>query len=117
VILDPDEQVQQVVRLIFRKFEELGTLNAVLHYLVAHQIQVGIRLQTGPGKGTLDWRRPHRCMLQTVLKQPIYAYGRRRIDPRCKQPGRPYTGRVAVGASEWYALLPDRVPAYISWEQ
>jgi DNA invertase Pin-like site-specific DNA recombinase len=121
VILDPDEQVQQVVRLIFRKFEELGTLNAVLHYLVAHQVQVGIRLPSGPGKGTLDWRRPHRCMLQTVLKHPIYAgayaYGRRRIDPRTKQPGRPHTGRVTAGASEWHALLPDRVPAYISWEQ
>ncbi len=121
VIFDPDEQVQQVVRLIFRKFEELGTLNAVLHYLVAHQIQVGIRLQTGPGKGTLDWRRPHRCMLQTVLKHPIYAgayaYRRRRINLRCKQPGRPYTGRVLAGAGEWYALLPDRVPAYISWAQ
>ena len=121
VILDPDEQVQEVVQLMFRKFEELGTINAVLHYLVAHQIQVGIRLQSGPGKGTLVWRRPNRNMLQTLFKHPIYAgayaYGRRRIDPRCKQAGRPYTGRVVAGASEWYALLPDRQPAYISWEQ
>ncbi len=29
ICFDPDEQVQQVVKLIFRKFEELGTLNAV----------------------------------------------------------------------------------------
>ena len=121
VIFDPDEQVQQVVRLIFRKFEELGTLNGVLRYLVAHQIQVGIRLHTGPGAGSLDWRRPHRCMLQMLLKHPMYAgayaYGRRRIDPRSKQPGRPASGRVLTGPSTWYALLRDRVPAYISWEQ
>ena len=121
VCFDPDEQVQQVVRLIFRKFEELGTLNAVLQYLAVHHIQVGIRLHAGLGKGTLEWRRPHRCMLQTLLKHPIYAgayaYGRRRIDPRCKRAGRPYTGRLAPGAGEWYALLPDRVPAYISWDQ
>lgn len=32
VTFDPDEQVQQVIRLIFDKFEELGTLNAVLRY-------------------------------------------------------------------------------------
>jgi DNA invertase Pin-like site-specific DNA recombinase len=32
VQFDPDEQVRQVVRLIFRKFEELGTLNATLRY-------------------------------------------------------------------------------------
>src|SRR6202011_4507660 len=37
VAFDPDEQVQAIVRLIFRKFEELGTLNAVLRYLVSNQ--------------------------------------------------------------------------------
>src|SRR2546430_3633798 len=34
---DPDEQVQAVVRLIFRQFAELGALSAVLRYLVRHQ--------------------------------------------------------------------------------
>ncbi len=38
VQLDPDEQVQHVVHLIFRTFDELGTLHAVLRYLVNHQI-------------------------------------------------------------------------------
>ena len=33
VVYDPDEQVQHVVRLIFRKFDELGTLHALLRYL------------------------------------------------------------------------------------
>ena len=33
--LDPDEQVQHVVRLIFDKFDELGSVGAVLRYLVA----------------------------------------------------------------------------------
>src|SRR5919204_2767140 len=58
VAFDPDEQVQQVVRLIFRKFAELGPLNAVLRYLVRHQIQLGIRVRQGPGKGELEWHRP-----------------------------------------------------------
>jgi DNA invertase Pin-like site-specific DNA recombinase len=30
IVFDPDEQVQQIVRLVFRKFEELGTLHALL---------------------------------------------------------------------------------------
>jgi len=121
VALDPDEQVQQVVRLIFRKFEELGTLNAVLRYLVKHRIQLGIRVREGPGKGELEWRRPNRMTLQNLLKNPIYAgayaYGRRQIDPRAKQPGRPSTGRRVIAPDEWYVLLRDRSPAYISWEQ
>ena len=33
VVYDPDEQVQHVVRLLFRKFDELGTLYVLLRYL------------------------------------------------------------------------------------
>ena len=34
VVDDPDEQVQHVVRLIFRTFDERGTLHALLRSLV-----------------------------------------------------------------------------------
>jgi DNA invertase Pin-like site-specific DNA recombinase len=121
VVFDPDEQVQHVVRLIFHQFEELGTLNAVLRYLVRHDVRLGIRVREGPAKGDLAWRRPTRATLQTLLKHPIYAgayaYGRRRIDPQRKKPGQPHTGRVLAPPREWYAFLPERFPAYISWEQ
>ena len=42
LVIDPDEQVQMVVRLIFRKFDELGSMNALLRYLVGHDIHLGI---------------------------------------------------------------------------
>src|SRR5258707_2595475 len=118
---DPDEQVQQVVRFIFRKFEELGTLGGVLRYLAAHQIQLGVRVREGPGKGDLVWRRPNRMTLQTLLKHPLYAgayvYGRRQDNPRRRQAGQTRSGRVVVAPQEWLAFVPDHAPAYISWEQ
>ncbi len=117
---DPDEQVQQVVRFIFRKFEELGTLGGLVRYLAHHQIQLGVRVREGPGKGELVWRRPNRATLQMVLKHPLYAgtyvYGRRQEDPRRKEPERPRTGRVVMTTDEWLVLLPDRCSAYISLE-
>lgn len=120
VQLDPDEQVQHVVRLIFRKFTELGTLNAVLNYLVTHQIQLGVR-EASRADARLAWRRPNRMTLQNLLHHPIYAgvyaYGRRQTDARKKQPGRASTGRVCLPPGQWHALLRDHVPAYISWEQ
>ncbi len=98
VIFDPDEEVQRVVGLVFRKFEELGTLNALLRYLVKNDVKLGIRVQRIEGKGELEWRRPNRMTLQNLLKNPVYAgayaYGRRRVDPRRKKPGRPGTGYV-----------------------
>ncbi len=121
VALDPDEQVQGVVRLILRKFEELGTVNGVLRYLVKNRVQLGIRVREGPGKGELEWHRPNRVTLQNLLKNPIYAgayaYGRRQVDPRRKKPGRPSTGRVVIEPEGWTVLLQDRFPAYICWEQ
>jgi DNA invertase Pin-like site-specific DNA recombinase len=119
---DPDEQVQQVVRLIFRKFEELGTLNATLRYLVQHEIQLGIRVLSGENQGDLEWHRPNRPTLQNLLKNPTdagaYAYGRRQIDPRRQQPGKPNTGRVVMSEPEdWLVLIQDHHSAYITWQQ
>lgn len=121
VKFDPDEQVQQVVKLIFRKFEELGTLNAVLRYLVKQQIQIGVRVLSGCNKGDLEWRRPNRPTLQNLLKNPVYAgayaYGRKQVDPRQKKVGRPHTGQVVTPPENWHVLIQDHHPAYISWEQ
>ena len=121
VILDPDEQAQHVVRLIFDTFARLGTLNAVLRYLVGHQVQVPVRAHAGPAKGEIEWRRPNRETLQIMLHNPVYAgyyaYGRRQVEPRKKIPGRPSTGRVVKDSAEWLVLLPGRLPAYITAEQ
>src|SRR6266536_1376593 len=119
-VLDPDEQAQTVVRLIFAKFAELGTLHAVLRWLVDHDVWLGIRLHAGPDKGELVWRRPNRMTLQNILHSPvyagIYAYGRRRVDPRRQRPGRPSTGRVVRGQDEWLVMIPGVLPAYITVE-
>jgi len=118
---DPDEQAQHVIHLIFRKFDEIGTLNGVLRYLVKQGMELGVRNRQGAAKGALEWRRPNRMTLQNVLKNPIYAgayaYGRRQVDSRKKQPGRPSTGRVTQLRQDYHVLIPDHHPAYITWEQ
>jgi DNA invertase Pin-like site-specific DNA recombinase len=121
VALDPDEQVQHVVRLVFHAFERLGTLNGLLQHLVRHEVRLGVRVREGPGKGDLEWRRPSRMTLHNLLTNPAYAgayaYGRRRRDPRRARPDRPRTGRTTPAPEGWAVLLPDRLPAYIAWPQ
>ncbi len=121
--LDPDEQVQHVVRLIFHQFEVLGTLGGLLRYLACNDIRLGVRVREGPnaGKGQLVWRRPNRMTLQNLLKHPLYAgayvYGRRQDDPRRKQADHPRSGRVVMRRADWHAFLLDHCPAYITWDQ
>src|SRR5262249_859707 len=43
--------------------------------------------------------------------------GRWQVDARKKHPGRPSTGRVTRPRHAYHVLLPDHVPAYITWAQ
>jgi DNA invertase Pin-like site-specific DNA recombinase len=121
VVLDPDEQVRSVVRLVFDLFDRLGTVNGVLCYLADHHIQLGVRLYDGPERGDLVWRRPSRAGVQNMLRNPIYAgiyaYGRSTLDPRRRQAGRPHTGRVRLEPQAWLVYLPGMLPSYISVER
>jgi DNA invertase Pin-like site-specific DNA recombinase len=118
--LDPDEQVQAVVRLVFEQFDRLGTVGKVLRYFQGNGIRVGVRGRTRANRGQLEWRTPIRRTITGILKHPIYAgfycYGRHRVDARRKKPGRPSTGRVLVQPESYLALLPGRCPAYITQE-
>ncbi len=119
--LDPDEQVQDVVRLIFDQFERVGTIRKVRRYLLEHEIRVGVRPHAGPNRGQLEWHLPGRDTVAGILENPIYAgyyrYGRRQVDPRRKTLGKPGSGRVVVPSDAYIALLPDRCPAYITKER
>src|SRR5437764_704548 len=52
-VLDPDEQVQTVIRLLFEQFERQGTVQGVLRYLVRNGIRMPIRPLGGPDRGQL----------------------------------------------------------------
>ncbi len=119
--IDPDEQVQATVRLIFDEFDHQDTLHGLLRYLVHHKIQIPVRARERSRQGQLEWHRPNRATLQNLLHHPIYAgaycFGQRPTDPRKKQPGRPTTGKLVKKAEDCHVLIRDHLPAYISWER
>ncbi len=121
MILDPDEQVQSVLRLIFAKFEERATGRQVFSYMQKHGIRIPVRPAYGPSQGQLEWREPTPSTLHRILRHPQYAgayvYGRSPTDPRRKIPGRRGTGKTRVPMEQWQVLLRGALPAYITWEQ
>lgn len=120
-MMDPDEEVQAVVQLVFDKFDELGTAGAVLRFFVAHEIRFGVRRHDGPTRGELEWRRPCSTTLLSMLHHPIYAgvysHGRHPVDPRRKVPGRRRSGRTTPSMEAWEVLRKDELPAYITWDR
>lgn len=119
-VIDPDAQVQEVVRLVFDQFTRLGSINALLRWMVANDIKMPVRPHFGNDRGELTWRRPNRVTLCNMLHHPIYAgayrWGHREVDARKKVPGRPTTGRTLKSHEDCRVLIRDRFDAYIDWE-
>lgn len=121
VALDPDEQVQSVMRLFFARFEALRSGRRLYRWLLDNQILLPVRPTSGPHRGELQRRKPSPTIVYQILHHPIYAgaysYGRHPTDPRRKIPGRLGSGRMTVPPEQWQVLKKDQLPAYIGWEQ
>ncbi|HEV3263685.1 MAG TPA: recombinase family protein, partial [Gemmataceae bacterium] len=118
---DPDEQVQSVTRLILEQFARLGSISGLLRYLLQHHIEIPYRVPSGANRGQLQWHRPHRETLRSIVRRPAYAgaytWGRRAYDPRRKVEGHRGRGRVEREPHDCAVFLPDNHPAYITWDQ
>jgi DNA invertase Pin-like site-specific DNA recombinase len=117
--LDPDEQVQSAVRLVFRTFERTGSGYAVLRHLHANAIRLGVRSRSGSTRGQLTWVAATYSHVWSMLHHPFYAgaYAYGRAAPAAHSPGgRRKSGYPQREMDQWRVLLRDRLPAYITWE-
>jgi hypothetical protein len=123
VVLDPDEQVQQAVQLIFDLFEESKSALAVVKHFDSQQLLFPTRYWGGVRDGELAWQSLRLTRVLTVLHNPAYAgayvYGRTQTRTRLLPGEEPrIKGRTRqVKLADWPILLRDAHPGYISWEQ
>jgi DNA invertase Pin-like site-specific DNA recombinase len=119
--LDPDEQAQSVIHMIFDGFDRLGSIRSVLQFLQRNDVKLPIRPHTGPNRGQLEWRIASPSVVYRVLTHPLYSgayrFGYRQTDARRKKPGHRDAGRVVVSPENYHALIPDHCPAYITVER
>jgi hypothetical protein len=91
-----------------------------LRHLTVNEIRMPVRAAGGENKGELEWRRPNRPSLYGLLVNPIYAgvyaYGLRPTDRRRQKPGHSKTGRKSPNLDNAAVVIPDHVPAYITWD-
>jgi hypothetical protein len=68
--------------------------------------------------GEIVWKRPTVAAILSILKHPAYAgtftYGRTRTLRTGRTTGRAATQRLSM--EQWRMRVPDKYPAYISWE-
>jgi hypothetical protein len=121
IALHPDEEIQARLRLVFRKFQELGSAKAVVRYLRAAGLPVPVRPLRGPAPHPVRWEVAQSSRVLAILKNPAYAgaytYGKQTTDPARRQPGRPHTGIVRRPRDAWPVLFLDHHPAYLTWPE
>jgi DNA invertase Pin-like site-specific DNA recombinase len=123
IVLDPDEQVQEAVHLVFDLFTELGTAFAVVKHFRTHKLLFPQRYWGSDRDGELVWTPLRHGRVMSILHNPtyagVYAYGRTKTRRKLLPGEAPrIKGRTQrVQPADWPIAIQDAHPAYIIWEQ
>jgi DNA invertase Pin-like site-specific DNA recombinase len=114
--IDPDENVQRAIRLIFERFriDECGS--GVVRYFKRHGLQMPVR---DSRTGDLKWTLPRYRFVWQLLRNPLYAgayvFGRREGRTTLAN-GRARRSIVDLPLEQWKVCIRDAHPGYITWE-
>jgi len=115
--MDPDEQVQRSIGLVFQKFRELGSARQV--YLWFRQEE--IKLPKRAGKGAIEFVSTTPWLVTRMLKDPIYAgaytFGRTSQQVVLDKGRKRVMKRRYARPEEWDVLLQGHHAAFISWAE
>jgi excisionase family DNA binding protein len=114
---DPDEQVQQVIGLVFEKFRELSSARQVYLWLAQEKIELPKR----SGKAALKFVPATPWLVTRILKDPIYAgayaFGRTSRQAVVDKGRKRVFKKRRVRPEDWDILLQQRHESFISWEE
>src|SRR3989441_789032 len=117
VILDPDAQIQQALRLLFATFKRTGSAWATVKYFRDQGLLFPRRVRVGPHAGELHWMPLQHNAVLKVLRNPRYA------GAFCF--GRTHTTKHADGSlhietlpqEQWPFLVREVHAGYLSWQE
>jgi DNA invertase Pin-like site-specific DNA recombinase len=118
--LDPDRRLQEVIRLVFHKFRELGSARQVLLWMASQNIHFPYP-SDGRTLTSFEWRPIRYRNIISILKNPfyagVYAYGKSEkrtaiVDGRARKS---YGHRKPMGT--WEVFIQDHHEGYISWAE
>ena len=115
----PDHQVQEAIRGIFSKFEELGSVRQVLLWYRQQKIPVPT-LTPESGHRDIVWHLPVYRRLFSILTHPVYAgaftYGRHATKTVIVEGRARKTSGHHVPRDQWEVLILNHHVGYISWD-
>jgi DNA invertase Pin-like site-specific DNA recombinase len=116
--IDPDERVQEAIRLVFGKFRELGSARQVFLWARATALQLPVVRRNGAVR-RIDWRAPAYHSVVQILHSPLYAgayaFGRTEARTRMVDGRAVKTAGHHRAMADWNVLIRDNHEGYIDW--
>jgi DNA invertase Pin-like site-specific DNA recombinase len=116
--LDPDVRMQQAIRLVLQKFDELGSIRQVLLWLRREGRSVPVTHGGKHGRYT-EWASPNYTRVHAIVTSPFlagaYVYGKSEsrttiVDGRIRR-----TSGHDLAVDQWQVVIPDHHPGYLDW--
>ena len=116
IVKTADEQVQSTIKLIFDRFERLGSMHQVHGSLAEDGIKVPTVLRWNDA---VTWVHPTYSYVQRLLRNPVYAgayaFGRRQTEEVLNEHQRPVKKVRAMSQDQWHVLIKEHHDGYIDW--
>lgn len=117
LVMDPDQQVQQSVRLLFETFRRTGSAMATVKWFAEQGWQFPRRVHTGPNQGEVVWAGLEHSRALRILHNPRYA--------GAFVYGRTHTRKTVEGdwiiepvpREEWEVLIREAHVGYLHWDE
>src|SRR6201984_975603 len=119
--MDPDQRVQDALRLVFTKFTELQSVRQVHVWLRDEGIALPAACHTAAEGRSIVWRLPLYNTVHNILTNPVYAgayaFGRTMSKVSVEDGRKRIIRGLRRPLAEWDVLLKDQHEGYISWSQ
>jgi DNA invertase Pin-like site-specific DNA recombinase len=120
VLLDPDIEVQNAVRLVFAIFRQTGSAYGAVRYFLEHNLSFPRRAYGGVWNGKIIWGKLTHGRVIGVLGNPSYAgayvFGRYRGIKSISTDGQVQAKVQRQPMDSWLVLIQQHHPGYISWD-
>jgi len=118
---DPDQRVQDALRLVFAKFAELQSVRQVHVWLREEGIAMPTACHSAAEGRSIVWRLPLYNTVHNILTNPVYAgayaFGRTMSKVSVEEGRKRVRRGVRRPLAEWDVLLKDQHEGYISWAE
>ncbi len=118
---DPDQRVQDALKLVFSKFAEFQSVRQVHLWLRDEGIALPVKSHKAAEGRSIVWRLPLYNTVHNILTNPVYAgayaFGRTMSKVSVEKGRKRVKRGLRRPLAEWDVLLKDQHEGYITWSE